>query len=633
MRVSASFFARGARVAGSLLFAAALVPLAYRLVRAISDAASVNRSVSGEGVDPAQKIRLMAEHISRSAHALGQGAVISSALAWAVFLVAVRSALAVNRKSLPSPPPSARVWLALGTVFLAGVAAIVARVRLHVSFAAVDAFALAGVLSAGLLAACVPTLDALNRSDHDEETGRAWRALLLAAVSLAVSVFLINRAAAFRIVDSLSSVIINETNYSPQSVRYLTALRSEIQTRTIVGVVDTLGCLVVFGSVVGDARARLKLSAQGALATLFVLGMFGLIGLYALKTERGLEALRPPFEAFERASGSVDLPTAPRENQLAIGGHVDRPLVVVNSVGAIVSGSFDAQLLAADRRLTFEALMRLAAPAARNVAFLAAPAVRVESAKLGIYAPLVGSDLRLYPAVLATSAATLDGRWMRAPLDMLPHAALAVLVEGEGARVAAVSRSETPSRRGSVERVSLRSDSVATAERRMVIQRLLTTDAELEVVLVAPEPTANVAHLVTLLDTLRFDDYDLRGRSPIVVLTRDRQGVGRLTGEPGFVERRFTGHLSVESIDRVIQTHLPAIRRCYRKGLRKNPKLQSKYVQTATISVSGKVSSLGSNLGDSDVIDCISTIFYQMAFPAPEGGDVKIEYPIVLSPP
>jgi hypothetical protein len=86
-------------------------------------------------------------------------------------------------------------------------------------------------------------------------------------------------------------------------------------------------------------------------------------------------------------------------------------------------------------------------------------------------------------------------------------------------------------RRGVAERVSLGSDSVSSAERRIVIQRLLTTDAELKVVLVAPEPTADVSRLVALLDTLRFDDYDLRGRSPIVVLTSDRQGVGQLTGD------------------------------------------------------------------------------------------------------
>ena len=45
-----------------------------------------------------------------------------------------------------------------------------------------------------------------------------------------------------------------------------------------------------------------------------------------------------------------------------------------------------------------------------------------------------------------------------------------------------------------------------------------------------------------------------------------------------------------------------------------------------------KTASGGGDIPDSGVISCVTQAFYGLSFPAPEGGTVRVTYPIVLTP-
>ncbi len=96
-----------------------------------------------------------------------------------------------------------------------------------------------------------------------------------------------------------------------------------------------------------------------------------------------------------------------------------------------------------------------------------------------------------------------------------------------------------------------------------------------------------------------------------------------------------SGRLPPEVIKRIVRQHFGQIRLCYEKGLATDPKLEGRVTTTFVIAKTGDVTSVAdakSDLANATVIQCVDKVFAALKFPEPEGGIVKVTYPIDLSP-
>jgi hypothetical protein len=96
-----------------------------------------------------------------------------------------------------------------------------------------------------------------------------------------------------------------------------------------------------------------------------------------------------------------------------------------------------------------------------------------------------------------------------------------------------------------------------------------------------------------------------------------------------------SGRLPPEVIQRIVRQNIGRFRFCYENGLRKDPKLEGKVVVGFVIDREGSVESAasdGSTLKDTGVVSCVTKAFLTLRFPKPEGGVVKVNYPILFAP-
>lgn len=95
------------------------------------------------------------------------------------------------------------------------------------------------------------------------------------------------------------------------------------------------------------------------------------------------------------------------------------------------------------------------------------------------------------------------------------------------------------------------------------------------------------------------------------------------------------GRLPREIVQRIVRQNFGRFRLCYENGLRGNPGLQGRVEVKFLIDRTGAVSLAsdgGSDLADPGVVKCVVRGFRDLSFPAPEGGMVTVNYPIVLTP-
>lgn len=88
------------------------------------------------------------------------------------------------------------------------------------------------------------------------------------------------------------------------------------------------------------------------------------------------------------------------------------------------------------------------------------------------------------------------------------------------------------------------------------------------------------------------------------------------------------------AVQKVVHDNLGSARACYENGLSGNPTLAGRVSIKFIIDRTGAVSTAqdqGSNLSDSNVVQCIVRAFGGLSFPAPEGGIVTVVYPLVLT--
>jgi hypothetical protein len=115
-------------------------------------------------------------------------------------------------------------------------------------------------------------------------------------------------------------------------------------------------------------------------------------------------------------------------------------------------------------------------------------------------------------------------------------------------------------------------------------------------------------------------------------------GNGRLSGshrsKPPSVRMGATsvsGRLPPEVIQRIVRMNFGRFRLCYENALKSNPNLQGTVTVSFVIGVDGSVSSVGGG-GLGEVGSCVVRSFGGLSFPQPEGGIVKVTYPIAFSP-
>ena len=96
-----------------------------------------------------------------------------------------------------------------------------------------------------------------------------------------------------------------------------------------------------------------------------------------------------------------------------------------------------------------------------------------------------------------------------------------------------------------------------------------------------------------------------------------------------------SGRIPPEVIQRIVRQNFGRFRLCYENALRNNPNLQGRVAVAFVIGRDGAVSSVqngGSDLPDSSAVSCVVRSFYGLSFPAPDGGIVTVNYPIIFTP-
>jgi hypothetical protein len=95
------------------------------------------------------------------------------------------------------------------------------------------------------------------------------------------------------------------------------------------------------------------------------------------------------------------------------------------------------------------------------------------------------------------------------------------------------------------------------------------------------------------------------------------------------------GRIPAEVIQRIVRMSHGRFRNCYETGLRSNPSLGGRVAVRFVISREGAVSvasDAGSDLPDESVRKCVVQTFYSLSFPQPQGGTVRVTYPLTFSP-
>ncbi len=95
------------------------------------------------------------------------------------------------------------------------------------------------------------------------------------------------------------------------------------------------------------------------------------------------------------------------------------------------------------------------------------------------------------------------------------------------------------------------------------------------------------------------------------------------------------GRLPPEVIQRIVRQNFGRFRLCYEAGLKVDPKLAGRVTVDFIIRKDGSTADVKakSDLTDKGSVECIRATFEKLSFPQPEGGIVKVGYPIIFNPP
>ena len=109
-----------------------------------------------------------------------------------------------------------------------------------------------------------------------------------------------------------------------------------------------------------------------------------------------------------------------------------------------------------------------------------------------------------------------------------------------------------------------------------------------------------------------------------------------LPGEEAFVfvmSSVSSGRLPFVVIRQIVRASYGAFRECYQRGLMTSAKLEGRVSVRFVIQQDGSVDQIANGVSDlpsEDVINCVRHGFRALRFPAPRGGSMTVEYPILL---
>ncbi len=94
------------------------------------------------------------------------------------------------------------------------------------------------------------------------------------------------------------------------------------------------------------------------------------------------------------------------------------------------------------------------------------------------------------------------------------------------------------------------------------------------------------------------------------------------------------GRLPADVIQRIVRQNFGRFRFCYENALRTNPEMSGRVVINFVIGRDGSVGSASASAQgvSPEVASCVARGAVGMSFPAPEGGIVRVSYPLILSP-
>lgn len=135
-----------------------------------------------------------------------------------------------------------------------------------------------------------------------------------------------------------------------------------------------------------------------------------------------------------------------------------------------------------------------------------------------------------------------------------------------------------------------------------------------------------------------IDDGALQARPREVVETEKKGAEVAVRGSVAVKspsESFGTGALDMAAVSKVVGRRKGAVKSCYEKQLKRNPKLAGKVKVQFTILESGRVSDVRiveDSTRDDEVGKCIVNRMKRWRFPKPQGGTVTVSFPFVFAP-
>jgi hypothetical protein len=96
-----------------------------------------------------------------------------------------------------------------------------------------------------------------------------------------------------------------------------------------------------------------------------------------------------------------------------------------------------------------------------------------------------------------------------------------------------------------------------------------------------------------------------------------------------------SGRMPPEAIQRVVRLNFGRLRACYHRALLRAPGLRARVVTRFLIGRDGRVAAAqnaGSLPSDQPLVECVTRVFGELVFPAPEDGVISVVYPVLFTP-
>lgn len=546
---------RGMRIPGAALFTLALGPFAAAMLGTLASFRIIMGAISGASVDPSQKARILAQGLSELSNLYVYGGLGAAFAMYLAGLAAAFTLITIDPAALGPTSPS-KLWMAgpaVGTI--AAIAAIGARIALRQSLGGLDGLVIFGLLNIGALSALSSRpLAALLAARNDEESGRAWRLLLVAAFAFAAAMLLVDRAEIAAILRRPLEAISGESVDPSQRATILGALNSELHGRSIVMIIDALGCFAAFAApLLAGLAATKKFSISIAVAGVAALLIVSAAWLTGSRIEGAISSRRDALVVLEKsiALRGITLPVKRDIGRAfpfagAPGLDVQRDGTVADD--RVTDGKSEEEedsdgnptiTVASDGALPFELFTQKLIPAlptassALTLGLLVAPARRYDYSALGAYAGLLGSDLEMievrFDDTIADGLPTGSTRGSSSGYSVHPREprdlALGVLVDADKARLYVLSAKAPGAGALLVETLPIDDTEAGDAARKTILATVARAHPGLGTLVIAPGPTETMGHITNLIASILAG---LDGARLDLVLTSDRAGLEAL---------------------------------------------------------------------------------------------------------